>query len=139
MTQQQLNATGYVVLTEEKSIEPITYRKYLNKYGQDYCTSPRGVCHRHHIREGGHSDAIEYQIWSWGTLGNHPYYTGNSFDNLEDAQLYIYQTMERHVEKDWDAPHFFFNYEEAVSDMASFFNKGEDVIRRYFQMLRLRL
>lgn len=51
MTHQQLNTTGYIVISEEKRIEPITYRDYLNEYGQDLCTSPNGVTDRLHIRQ----------------------------------------------------------------------------------------
>jgi hypothetical protein len=74
----------------------------------------------------------EWQIWSWGVGGNHPYYTGISFDNEEDAKLYYYERCEWYVqEKNWDAPIWFDNYEESLTEFANSVDKSEDVVKRY--------
>lgn len=49
MTQEKLNQTIFYVQNGE--IQKDTYRGYLNDFGKDLCTSPRGVADRMHIRE----------------------------------------------------------------------------------------
>jgi len=133
MTQKELNTAGFIV--NERSIESITYREYLNEYGQDLCTSPRGVCDRMHIREVEGEDGIEYQVWTWGVNGNNPRYEGTSFDNEEDAELYYYERSEWYVsEKNWNAPRFHSSYDDAIEDMAAGLERSEDVIRRYIAL-----
>lgn len=154
MTQTQLNTVGFIV--SDLQIQSLSYRDYLTEYGKDETTTPRGVADRMHIREVEVSDCdcqdtnedgyilheddckgehIEYQIWSWGVGGNHPYYTGTSFDNEEDAELYYYDLCEWYIsEKNWDAPRFHDTEEEAMQDMADGCDKPIDVIRRYLSL-----
>lgn len=120
MTQEQLNSNGFVANIGNRCIEPMTYRDYLDKYGRDLCTSPRGVCDRQHIREVEGADGIHYQMWSWGANGNRPYFTGTSFYSREDAELCLYRRRESYVlDMNSDAPPFYTTYEEAVEDLTS--------------------
>ncbi len=165
MTQEQLNAVVFYIQNGE--IVESTYKQYLNEYGQDLTTSPRGVEDRMHIREinkgyeylnktnnkliseeeydqltdeltgdelkefiKNHSacEVFEYQIWSWGVNGNHPHYTGTSFDNEEDAELYYYERSEWYVsEKNWNAPQYFGSKEEAEADLIQTIADGESI------------
>lgn len=142
MTHEQLKHVGYIVCDGE--IEATTYRDYLLDYGIDWCTSPRGNTDRAHIREeeieteldnGDIEIECEYQIWDWGVNGNNPYYTGTSFDNEEDAELYLFELREGYImNHNWDAPQFFNTYDEAVIELAAILNRREDVVRRYLSM-----
>lgn len=149
MTQSQLNQSGFIFLSSELSIEPMTYREYLNEYGQDLTTTPNGVSDRCHVREVEIEDTVyneqteedevtirtEWQIWSWGVNGNHPRYSGTSFDNEEDAELYYYERSEWYIsEKNWDAPRWHSTHDEAVTDFANSVEKSEDVVRRYLSI-----
>lgn len=149
MTQATLNQSGFIFLTNELSIEPMTYREYLNEYGQDLTTTPNGVADRCHVREVEVEDTVyneqteedevtvrtEWQIWSWGANGNHPRYSGTSFDNEEDAELYYYERSEWYIsEKNWDAPIWHSTYDEAITDFANSLEKSEDVVRRFLKL-----
>lgn len=149
MTQSQLNQSGFIFLASELSIEPITYREYLNEYGQDLTTTPNGVADRCHVREVEVEDTVyneqteedevfvrtEWQIWSWGVNGNHPRYSGTSFDSEEDAELYYYERSEWYIsEKNWDAPQWHSTHDEAITDFANTLEKSEGVVRRYLKL-----
>lgn len=80
----------------------------------------------------------EWQIWSWGTGGNHPYYTGTSFDNEEDAELYLYECKENDMYNgNCNVPRFLDTYEEAVTDMAEGLERSEEVIKRYLSIAEI--
>ena len=49
----------------------------------DETTTPRGVGKRLHVREN--EDEATYELWSWGALGNNPYFI-DSFDTEEEAE-----------------------------------------------------
>jgi hypothetical protein len=164
MTNEQLNQAGFIVSGTE--IEPTYYRYYLDEYGKDETTTPRGVGDRTHIREvtsfiyrdcnekeiwedeynsleQSERDNYypfgectkEWQIWSWGVNGNHPHFTGTSFDNEEDAKLYYYERCEWFIsEKNWDAPKWNSSYEEAVQEMADSNNRPVEVMERYLKL-----
>lgn len=112
MTRETLNQKIYVVIDGE--VEEMSYQEYLKEYGIDETTTPNGLGDRMHIREVEEGNVIEWQIWSWGTCGNHPRFTGTSFDNAEDAELYYYERCEWYIqEKNWNAPSFFYTEKEA--------------------------
>jgi hypothetical protein len=137
MTNQQLEATGFICNFEERNIESLTYRSYLNEYGQDLTTSPHGVANRMHTREikDDEDNTIEWQIWSWGVNGNHPNYSDISFDNEDEANMYYYEHCEWWIsEKNWDAPIFHSTKNDAIEDMANSFEKPKDVIERYLKI-----
>lgn len=118
MTREQLNQTVYVVIDGE--VDAMTYEDYLNEYGKDETTTPHGIGDRMHIREveDEEGNVIEWQFWTWGVGGNHPSYSGISFYNEEDANLYYYERCEWWIaEKNWDAPCWFDSEEEAENDI----------------------
>lgn len=132
MTQQELQASGFVYLSNERRIQPIVYLEYLHEYGRDLTTSPNGVAGRIHVRKVFINENPEYQIWSWGTGGNHPFYTGRSFDNKEDALLYYYEGCECYAQSRFSgAPIWYETYAEAVTEMANSLDRSEKVVRRY--------
>lgn len=90
MTIEKLNQIGFIV-NNNNEIEPLTYRKYLREYAADETTSPRGVEPRLHIRK---EDENTFEIWDWGMSGNHPYFYGYTFDNEEDAELFLFECWE---------------------------------------------
>lgn len=140
MTTQELQSTGYIFLAAENSIKEITYRDYLLEYGQDLTTSPHGVADRLHFREVKDDDGntIEWQAWTWGVGGNHPAYTGYSFESEEEANLYYYERCEWFInEKNWDAPLFHSTEDEAITDFVNSVDRGEDVIRRYLSISKI--
>lgn len=149
MTKSQLDQSGFLFLRSSLSIEPMTYREYLNEYGRDLTTTPRGVGDRCHVREVEVEDTvyneqteenevtvrIEWQIWTWGVNGNNPRYSGTSFDNEEDAELYYYERSEWYIsEKNWDAPRWHSTYDEAITDFADTFEKSKEVVRRHLKI-----
>jgi len=118
MTKQDLGKKVYYMVDGE--VVSSSYRDYLLDYGQDLTTTPNGIADRMHIREvkDDEDNVIEWQIWTWGVNGNHPAYTGTSFDNEEDAELYYYERCQWWVlEKNWDAPTYYFSEEEAENDI----------------------
>jgi len=143
MTNTQLDTTGFIYVSSERSIESITYRDYLDAYGKDETTTPHGIADRLHIREevidiDENGDEVkEWQMWSWGVGGNHPYYCGPTFDNEEGAILYSYERSEWYVrEKNYDAPCFFDTEKEAIEDFANSVDKSFEVAERYIRLSR---
>lgn len=146
MTNEQLQTTGYIVVAGEKKIESITYREYINEYGKDETTTPRGIGDRLHTREVevlsneyevDNEDAepeytTQWQMWSWGAGGNHPSHCGPDFDTEEEAELYYYERSKWYVqEKNWNAPIFWNSKEEAIEDLANITGKSIEVMERY--------
>lgn len=131
-------------MNSKNEIESSTYRDYLLDYGIDWCTSPRSTTDRAHIREkeikieladGTTEVEYEYEIWDWGVNGNNPYYLGKSFDNEEDAKLYLFELREDYIAKrNSNAPQFFNTYDEAVIELAAILNRREAVLRRYLSI-----
>lgn len=150
MTQEQLNQVIFYCDYTNKEVIETSYQDYLDEFGSDETTSPRGVEERLHIREieemtmkhvatgemiweSDYNDldeaeqdpynyfgecTKEWQVWSWGVGGNHPHYTGTSFDNEVDAEMFLYDCKENYVqEKNWDAPCIFYTEEEAQNDL----------------------
>jgi hypothetical protein len=114
MTKQDLGNQVYYVVDGE--VVESSYKDYLLEYGQDLTTSPNGISDRMHIREvkDDEDNVIEWQIWTWGVNGNHPAYTGTSFDNEEEADLYYYERCQWYIsEKNWNAPCQYDSEEEA--------------------------
>lgn len=162
MTKQDLEKQVYYVFDGE--VVESSYRDYLLKYGQDLTTSPIGIADRVHIREVDVSDCkcedtnekgfvlheedckgehhIEYQVWTWGVNGNHPAYTGTSFNNEEDADLYYYERCQWYItEKNWDAPYPYYSEEEAENDiierMADCDSIGKDVAASIYRKSKI--
>lgn len=135
MTNEQLNKKGYYIQNGE--IIESSYKSYLQEFGQDLTTSPRGVEDRLHVREikDDEGNTIEWQIWSWGTGGNRPRYTGYSFATEEEAELHYYERSEWYVtEKNWDAPRFHNTKDDAIADFAEGVGKPVEVVERYFAL-----
>ncbi len=140
MTNEKLNTNGFIFSSETNTIQPITYRDYLCEYGKDETTTPHGIGDRMHIREvqDDEGNVIEWQVWTWGANGNNPRYTGTSFDNAEDADLYYYERCEWFIsEKNWDAPRWFENEYDAIQDMADSLERSPEVIIRYLSLSRI--
>lgn len=79
-----------------------------------------------------------YEIWSWGTGGNHPYYTGTSFETREEAELEIYSYFENYIENaNCNIPSCFSSYEEAVQDLANLLDRSYEVVLRYQKLLEV--
>lgn len=115
MTQKELEKLVYIPDYNTGLIEAMTYESYLDDYGSDLCTSPKGVCNRLHIREvEGGNEGTEYQVWSWGPNGSNPSFSGYSFDNPVDAKLHIYKHKEWYLQDfNWNAPRCYDAYREA--------------------------
>lgn len=141
MTQSQLNQSGFIFLTSELSIQPMTYREYLNEYGKDETTTPRGIGDRMFIREAvidtdEEGDEVkEWQVCTWGVGGNNFSHCGPDFDNEEDAELYYYERSQWLIsEKNWNAPRWNSTHDEAITDFSNSVEKSEDVVRRYLKL-----
>lgn len=118
MTREQLKQTVYVVIDGE--VEDMSYEDYLNEYGKDETTTPHGIGDRMHIREveDDEGNAIEWQVWTWGVGGNHPAFSGTSFETEEEAEMYSFERKEWWIaEKNWDAPRWFDSEKEAEEDI----------------------
>lgn len=135
MTQENLTAIIYVANREEKTIEPSTFRDYLDEYGRDLCTSPRGVTNRLFSKEvENEAGEIEYQIWSWGTLGNNLHYTGNAFLSEEDAELFLYDCAEQEADSNVNALPYYATEDEAIQSLADGLGRDKDVVARYLRL-----
>ena len=139
MTTVQLYTTGYIVLLSEPGIEAITYRSYLREYGREKTASATGSPPRMRTRKNKTEQGTQYQIWSWDANGNNPYYAGVSFGTKAAAELYIFEKIENYIQneiqnKNWNAPTFFNDYEEAVKEMANLLDRSESVINRYLEL-----
>lgn len=136
MTTQQLEATGYIIITEILSIESITYRDYLHSYGSDETTSPIGIAPRLHIREVNvnGSEAPQYQLWTWGINGNNPRLI-STHETTEDAESDLYDSLYYYIsEKNWDAPIFHEKMEDAIAHSANMAEREYEVIERYLKL-----
>ena len=109
MTNQKLEEKVYRIF--DGKIEEITYKELLRDHA-DETTTPNGVAPRFHIRlndeaaqaehdNGNRSAEIAggYQLWSWGTGGNNPFFTGKDFDTEAEAELALYDTFVYDLEK----------------------------------------
>lgn len=137
MTTQQLNETGYIVVDNEVLLT--TYRDYLDEYGTDKTTSPRGVESRLHIREKEDNEGnVTYELWTWGVGGNNPRFL-ESFENEEDVVSGIYDARENYVnEKNWDAPIFWDTEKRAIEDLAEKLEKPIEIVTRYLSIKAIR-
>lgn len=114
------------IINTDGEIEAMTYDRYLGDHGADETTSPRGVAPRIHVREvevekviGEDEDGddvtemvTEWQLWTWGVMGNNPRYL-ESFETEEEAEVSVLEHFEYNLEKNWDAPTAYDSYEEA--------------------------
>jgi hypothetical protein len=114
-----------IFIINGSEIEEMTYGEYCREYGADETTSPRGIAPRMHIRDKSEFGATEedaiflFEIWSWGTGGNNPYFTGTSFDNEADADNEIMEIFEYNaMNKNDNAPSYYSTEEEAVAAWA---------------------
>lgn len=73
----------------------------------------------------------EWQVWSWGVNGNNPAYSGYSFDNAEDADLYFFERCEWYIsEKNWEAPIFYDTEEEAENSIIEMLAEAENLDKK---------
>lgn len=75
----KLSKVGYI-LNHKNEIESITYKEYLQEYGSDETTTPRGVAPRLYV-DGN-------TIMSWGVRGNNLCLYA-SFKNKRDLFLSV--------------------------------------------------
>ena len=168
MTTAQLNATGYIVIGREvKEITYSEYLSEYggDETTSPNGIAPRmhirevlGGVYQHvangtMITEDEYDELSEeaqewynwygekvnqYQIWSWGVNGNHPSFTGTSFETEEEAQIDIYEYFESYIEHhNWDAPIFFNTIEEAITELANSLDRSEEVIKRYLKIAEI--
>lgn len=94
MTIQQLNQQGFIVIG--RKIESLTFKEYLNQYGIDYCTSPRGVEDRNFIREK--TDIVYRHIDSFHSDGGKlVLITESDYNDLEDEEKSQYEYYGEYV------------------------------------------
>jgi len=135
---EELTQPVYLI-GDNYQIEETTYGQYLRDYGADETTSPNGIAPRIHIRQIEHAPSdgnycISYEIWSWGVSGNHPRYTGTSFDTEEEAQMHLFDVFESNIANGkGDTTSCYYSKEEVMESIADMRNKPINVIRRYVQ------
>lgn len=129
------------VINNNNKPELMTYGEYVREFGGDETTSPRGVEPRIHIREKDYSGYVEneageevfqedikYQVWSWGTGGNHPSFTGAEFDTKEEAENDVYEHFEYNAQNHNDnAPGYYSTEEEAEAEIADRMHYAMDI------------
>ena len=109
MTTTKLNKPVYFIAKD--GIEKITYKEYLDRWGSDKTTSPRGVQSRIHIRENEENGIVTYQLWDWRTNGLSAKFI-KEYEKLEDATLAKYDLFANQIED--NAPQYFDTYIEAI-------------------------
>ena len=96
-----------VYVYRDGEIITMTYGELVRDYA-DQTTSPIGVMPRIHKRE---HESGQYEVWTWGVLGQNPAKI-TTFDNEEEADLFIYNTYEADLLSDCDMPLFDFSKKE---------------------------
>lgn len=134
LTQQQLDATVYVMSSDFR-ISSMSYAAFLDEYGRDMCTSPIGNQPRIHIREA-QGDTTTYQIWTWGTNGNHPRLFQDFGTDLQAAQLDLYGYYHEYYLQQDNAPSTYDSEDAAIEFTASGIGKPFDVLKRYIGFLK---
>lgn len=114
---------GYVLNSGGK-IEQLRYQDYLNEYGTDETTTPRGIGSRYFLDDK--------TLCTWGIRGNN-YKRLETFTTKTDAKKYLYELKESYIESDWDAPTFFTSKQDLYEDLSLGHNKSIKVIKRYFR------
>lgn len=79
-----------------------TLKDYINQYGTDWCTSPRGCIHRYFVEKVNNN---EWGLYSWGVLGNNKYLV-DTYKNEEEAEKALWDTKVRHLNKNYAPPYF---------------------------------
>jgi hypothetical protein len=124
-----INKKGYI-LNNRGQIETISYRDYLQEFGSDETTTPRGVAPRLYV-EGN-------AIMTWGVRGNnHAFYA--SFANKREAMTSIYEIWERNIDQECNVQRFYGTKKEMFQDLADVYEKETAVIKRYFRLQKFNL
>lgn len=139
MTQQQLDAQGFIVLFNEKSIEEITYREYLNTYGDVDGSGGSQILFTREIEEQCYLGPNgKYEVRARYFNCNNKSSLVEGFDSEEEAELFIYERLEWYIqEKNWDAPIFCATYQDAITEMANGLDRDEAVITRYLSISKI--
>lgn len=137
MTRIDLNRIGFVSHFSPASIQAISYKEYLDEHGTDWCTSPLGVRNRFFIKEVEGEELFEYEIWSWGTRGCNPYFTGDKFYDEQEATLDIYRRKEMYVCDSYSAPLWHTKYEDAVMEIAEVRCRSKEAVERFLSISKV--
>jgi aspartyl-tRNA synthetase len=120
----KLSQNGYF-LNFKGEVEQITYRDYLQEYGSDETTTPRGIAPRLYV-EGN-------SLMTWGFRGNNNKIFA-TFKNKREATENLFMQWESNVSESCDAPRFFTKKVDLFEDLADLHNKDLKVIKRYFKI-----
>ena len=130
----------FTLSNDGQDVEQMSWGEFVREHGADETTSPRGVAPRIHIR---HNEEIEYvvndkgeevltgeikyEIWSWGISGNHPSFTGTSFDTEEEAEEEVLKHFEYNCEKSDQTPMYYSTEQEATDDIILCISDKENI------------
>jgi hypothetical protein len=132
------------------------YREYLDDFGTDLCTSPRGCENREFIEErtelvyeddNGNEvweselnayddfnlkgESVKgYDIMRWNAA-NRREFTGYSYEDRDEAESHIYALKEMHAQANDNAPHYEFTREAIIADIADGTGRSVEVITRH--------
>ena len=128
---ENLNKHGYI-LNDKNGIEKLTYKEYLESYGADETTTPKGVAPRLFI--DGCKGA--WGISSWGVRGNNLHQYSAPFKTKKEAKNLLYECFKNYIENyNWDAPRFFWVKKDLYEDLSAVHQRDEKIIKRYFKIL----
>ena len=114
---------GYI-LNDEGDIERLTYQQYLNDFGTDETTTPRGI--------GSRLFLDGKTLCTWGVGGNN-YKRLKTYPTISAAKKELYEQKEAYVESDWNCRRFFTTKAELYKDLSERYQKPIAVIKRYFR------
>jgi hypothetical protein len=82
---------------------------------------------------------VAWEIWSWGVGGNHPSFTGTSFDNEADAYNEIMEKFEYNAtNKNDNAPSYYSTQDEAIAAWAAMEQVSTYSINRFLKVKEYR-
>jgi len=121
MTKKEAQSKTVYVFDYNGEIEQTNLYDFIME-SKDETTSPVGVMGRLHIRhEDGHishvhNDEGNYEVWTWGILGNNPRFI-EEFETEEGAEEHIFDKVYSYdfMEDDQRDISYFDTYEEALN------------------------
>lgn len=96
--QQAIETTIYYVDREKWQVESENELDFISR-SIDETTTPNGVAPRIHLRHDPYDPNTSYEVWTWGTGGNHPRFL-ERWNTPEEARESMFQMLLIDFEKD---------------------------------------